>query len=141
MSPSVLLTPALCHHSWDRWHSPQHPAKPHTPAGLFSTFLPSNLPCSSGNKHSLWQQPLPSTFQPVVSCDGLKQLELCTRACQGGQLPLTALCSWSTTLHPRLCLTLDQLWVLSTSKDAAPQAEEVPQQEDSNEDATSIILI
>lgn len=42
---------------------------------VFSIFLPSNLPCSSGNKHSLWQQPLPSTFQPVVSCDGLKQLE------------------------------------------------------------------
>lgn len=38
-------------------------------------FVPSNLPCHNGNKHLLWQQPLPSTFHPVVPSDRLSHLE------------------------------------------------------------------
>ncbi|XP_048148346.1 rho GTPase-activating protein 20-like [Corvus hawaiiensis] len=54
----------------------------------------------------------------------------------------SALCSRGTTLRPRLCLALQQLWVLSAGKEAALQTQqEQQQQEGSDEDATSVILI
>ncbi|CAM9905646.1 unnamed protein product, partial [Bubo scandiacus] len=46
-----------------------------------------------------------------------------------------------TTLRPQLRLALDQLWVLSSGKEAAGDVKEEEEEEGSNEDRTSIILI
>ncbi|RMB92891.1 hypothetical protein DUI87_30785 [Hirundo rustica rustica] len=72
-----------------------------------------------------------------------KESESSTEALDKAEAPvsLPKLSSRGTTLCPQLCLALDQLWVLSVRKEAMPQAEEKLQQEGSNEDATSIILI
>ncbi|CAM9903951.1 unnamed protein product, partial [Bubo scandiacus] len=46
-----------------------------------------------------------------------------------------------TTLRPQLRVALDQLWVLSSGKEAAGDVKEEEEEEGSDEDRTSIILI
>ncbi|CAM9644409.1 unnamed protein product, partial [Bubo scandiacus] len=46
-----------------------------------------------------------------------------------------------TTLRPQLRLALDQLWVLSSGKEAAGDIKEEEEEEGSNEDGTSILLM
>ncbi|KAM6225627.1 uncharacterized protein M6G45_017799 [Spheniscus humboldti] len=56
------------------------------------------------------------------------------------ELVIAKLQHGGTTLHPQLCLALDQLWVVSGGKEVAGEEEE-EEEEGSNEDRTSIILI
>ncbi|CAM9644071.1 unnamed protein product, partial [Bubo scandiacus] len=54
-------------------------------------------------------------------------------------------CCWrsrrGTTLRPQLRLALDQLWVLSSGKEAAGDIKEEEEEEGSDEDGTSILLM
>lgn len=62
-----------------------------------------------------------------------------TRGAIYPSLLTSALCSQGTTLHPQLCLALDQPWLLSTRKEVGLQVED-EQQEGSDEYATSLII-
>ena len=58
-------------------------------------------------------------------------------------LPASALCRGGTSLRPQLRLALDQLWVLSSGKEAAEEEEETKEEEEegSEEDRTSLLFV
>ena len=55
-------------------------------------------------------------------------------------LPASPLCRRGTSVWPQLHLALDQLWVLSSGKEAAADEEE-QEEEGTDEDSASIILV
>ena len=55
-------------------------------------------------------------------------------------VPASALCRHGTSLRPQLCLALDQLWVLSSGKEAAGQDGQEEEEQGTDEDSTSVIL-
>ena len=63
------------------------------------------------------------------------------KAATSGSLPVSLLHRRGTTLRPQLRLALDQLWVLSSGKETAGDIKEEEEEEGSDEDGTSILLI
>ena len=57
-------------------------------------------------------------------------------------LPASPLCRRGTSVRPQLRLALDQLWVLSSGKEAAGEEEAAKEEEEgSEEDSASLLLV